>query len=206
MATISPPERPPLALAPAPAPAVDAPRVDQTEADRLYAEALATARRAARVATDLERIAGHALQPGWQLAATSARRAEAALRAAAEAIPELPLDLPPADRHRAIVLGPLSIDRLRRIAFWGGSALALTRLEFDLLVALAERPGEVVSKEDLMRRVWGYSGRVTRTRTVDSHTSRLRRTLLDAGSGATTIVNVWGVGYRLMVADSEDAA
>ena len=105
-----------------------------------------------------------------------------------------------------IVLGLLSIDRLRRIAFWADSALALTRLEFDLLVALAERPGEVVSKEDLMRRVWGYSGRVTRTRTVDSHTSRLRRALLDAGSGATTVVNVWGVGYRLMVADSEDAA
>jgi DNA-binding response OmpR family regulator len=206
MATTSPRERPPLALAPAPAPGVDAPRVDEAEADRLYAEALAAARRAARVATDLERLAGIAPQPGWQLAATSVRRAEAGLRAAAEAIPELPLDVPPADRHRVIVLGLLSIDRLCRIAFWADSALALTRLEFDLLVALAERPGEVVSKEDLMRRVWGYSGRVTRTRTVDSHTSRLRRALLDAGSGATTVVNVWGVGYRLMVADSEDAA
>ncbi len=206
MATTSPRERSPLALAPAPDSAAEAPRVDQGEADRLYAEALAAARRAARVATDLERIAGLAPQPGWQLAATSVRRAEAGLRAAAEAVPELPLDVPPADRHRALVLGLLSIDRLGRTAFWAGSALALTRLEFDLLVALADRPGEVVSKEDLMRRVWGYSGRVTRTRTVDSHTSRLRRSLLDAGSGATTIVNVWGVGYRLMVADSEDAA
>jgi DNA-binding winged helix-turn-helix (wHTH) protein len=206
MATTSLRERPPLALAPAPPSAADASRVDQAEADRLYGEALAAARRAARVATDLERLAGLAPQPGWQLAATSARRAEAGLRAAAEAIPELPLDVPPADRHRAIVLGPLSIDRLRRIAFWSGSALALTRLEFDLLVALAERSGEVVSKADLMRRVWGYSGRVTRTRTVDSHASRLRRAMLDAGSGATTIVNVWGVGYRLMVADSEGAA
>ncbi len=206
MATTSPPDRRPLFLAPTPPAADDAVRVDEAEADRLYAEALAAARRAARLATDLERLAGLAPQPGWQLAATSARRAEAGLRAAAEAIPELPLDASPADRHRAIVLGPLSINRLRRIAFWADSALALTRLEFDLLVALAERPGEVVSKEDLMRRVWGYSGRVTRTRTVDSHASRLRRALLDAGSGATTIVNVWGVGYRLMVADSEDAA
>jgi DNA-binding response OmpR family regulator len=198
MATTSLRERPPLALAPAPPSAADASRVDQAEADRLYGEAVGAARRAARVATDLERLAGLAPQPGWQLAA--------GLRAAAEAIPELPLDVPPADRHRAIVLGPLSIDRLRRIAFWSGSALALTRLEFDLLVALAERSGEVVSKADLMRRVWGYSGRVTRTRTVDSHASRLRRAMLDAGSGATTIVNVWGVGYRLMVADSEGAA
>ncbi len=94
MATTSPRERPPLALAPAPAPAADAPCVDQGEADRLYAEALAAARRAARVATDLERIAGIAPQPGWQLAATSVRRAEAGLRAAAEVIPELPLDVP----------------------------------------------------------------------------------------------------------------
>ena len=42
--------------------------------------------------------------------------------------------------------------------------------------------------------------------TPDRRGNTLRRALLDAGSGATTVVNVWGVGYRLMVADSEDAA
>jgi DNA-binding response OmpR family regulator len=183
---------------------VEAPRIDEAEADRLYAETMAAARRAARVAADLGRAAAGAGHPAWQSAAASCRRAEASLRAAAQAIPEVPPDTP-ADPRRAILLGALSIDRARRAAFWADAPLALTRLEFDLLVALAERPGEVVTKEDLLRRVWGYAGRA-RTRTVDSHASRLRRTLYDAGAAGTTIVNVWGIGYRLAVADPGDAA
>jgi DNA-binding response OmpR family regulator len=179
-------------------------RVDEAEADRLYAETMAAARRAARVAADLERAAGGAGHPAWQAAAASCRRAEASLRAAAQAIPEVPPDTP-ADPRRAIVLGALSIDRARRAAFWADAPLTLTRLEFDLLVALAERPGEVVTKEDLLRRVWGYAGRA-RTRTVDSHASRLRRTLYDAGARERMIVNVWGIGYRLAAADPDDVA
>lgn len=182
----------------------EAARIDEAEADRLYAETMAAARRAGRVAADLERAAAGAGQPAWQTAASSCRRAEASLRTAAQTIPEVPPDTP-ADPRRAIVLGALSIDRARRAAFWADAPLALTRLEFDLLVALAEHPGEVVTKEDLLRRVWGYAGRA-RTRTVDSHASRLRRTLYDAGAAGTTIVNVWGIGYRLAVDEPEDVA
>lgn len=203
MATTFPSERPALSVVPDPAPP-QTPRIDEAEADRLYAETTAAARRAARVAADLERAAASGGHPAWQSAAASCRRAEASLRAAAQAIPEVPPDTP-ADPRRAIVLGSLSIDRARRAAFWADAPLTLTRLEFDLLVALAERPGEVVTKEDLLRRVWGYAGRA-RTRTVDSHASRLRRTLYDAGAAGTAIVNVWGIGYRLAVAEIEDAA
>ncbi|MGD9734751.1 MAG: winged helix-turn-helix domain-containing protein [Solirubrobacterales bacterium] len=203
MATTSPSERPALSLVPDLAPP-EAPRIDEAEADRLYAETLAAARRAARVAADLERAAAGAGHPAWQSAAASCRRAEASLRTAAQAMPEVPPDTP-TDPRRVIVLGALSIDRARRAAFWADAPLCLTRLEFDLLVALAERPGEVVTKEDLLRRVWGYAGRA-RTRTVDSHASRLRRTLHDAGAAGTTIVNVWGIGYRLAVAEEGDAA
>jgi DNA-binding response OmpR family regulator len=203
VATTSPSDRPALLLAPAPAPP-EAARIDEAEADRLYAETLAAVRRAARVAAALERAAACAGHPAWQSAAASCRRAEASLRTAAQAIPEVPLDAT-IDPRRAIVLGALSIDRARRIALWGDAPLALTRLEFDLLVALAERPDEVVTKEDLLRRVWGYAGRV-RTRTVDSHASRLRRTLYDAGARRRMIVNVWGIGYRLTVAEEGDAA
>ena len=205
MATTSPSERPALALAPEPAPSSEAARIDEDEADRLYAEAVAAARRAARVAAELERAATLAPQPGWQLAAASCRRAEGNLRHAAEAVPEVPVD-PASEPRRAIVVDPLSIDRLRRVAFWAGRPLTLTRLEFDLLVALAERAGEVVSKDDLLRRVWGYPGRVSRTRTVDSHASRLRRTLCDAGADGAAIENVWGIGYRLAVNDPGRAA
>ncbi|WP_217914734.1 winged helix-turn-helix domain-containing protein [Miltoncostaea marina] len=202
MATTSPSERPPLALAPEPA-SDEPPPIDEAQADRLYADTMAAARRAARVAAELERAAraGH---PAWQAAATSARRAEASLRTAAQVVPDVPPDAP-ADPRRATVLGDLTIDRARRAAFWTDTPLALTRLEFDLLVALAERPGEVLTKDDLLRRVWGYAGRA-RTRTVDSHASRLRRSLHAAGAPGATVVNVWGIGYRLTVTDDPEAA
>ncbi len=52
------------------------------------------------------------------------------------------------------------------------------------------------TKGELLRDVWNY--RVAgRTRTLDSHASRLRRKLREAGSEATLVENVWGVGYRL---------
>ena len=204
MATTHPSERPALALAPDPTPEAAGAPIDEAEADRLYAEAMAAARRAARVAAELERAAAQAPQPGWQLAAASCRRAEGNLRSAAEAVPEVPVDAT-AEPRRALMIDPLSIDRLRRVAFWEGRPLTLTRMEFDLLVALAERAGEVMHKDDLLRQVWGYVGRA-RTRTVDSHASRLRRSLIGVGAPGTIIVNVWGIGYRLVVPDSERAA
>jgi DNA-binding winged helix-turn-helix (wHTH) protein len=193
-------------LAPEPAPPSEAPRIDEAEADRLYAAGMAAARRVARVAVELEHAAAHAPHPGWQLAAASCRRAEASLRRCAEAVPEVPPDPANADLRRVIVVGPLSVDRQRRVAFWAGAPLGLTRLGFDLLVALAERSGEVVTKQELLRSVWGYAGPVTRTRTVDSHASRLRRTLAEAGANGATIVNVWAIGYRLAVAEQDGAA
>jgi len=204
VATTQPSERPALTLAPDTADEVAGAPIDEAAADRLYAEAMAAARRAARVAAELERAAAQAPQPGWQLAAASCRRAEGNLRSAAEAVPEVPVDAA-AEPRRALVVDRLSLDRLRRIAFWEGRPLTLTRMEFDLLVALAERAGEVLHKEDLLRQVWGYAGRA-RTRTVDSHASRLRRSLIGVGAPGTIIVNVWGIGYRLVVPDAERAA
>jgi len=204
VATTFPSERPTLILAADATREVAGTPIDEAEADHLYAEAMAAARRAARVAAELERAAAQAPQPGWQLAAASCRRAEGNLRSAAEAVPEVPVDSA-SEPRRALVIDPLSIDRLRRIAFWEGRALTLTRMEFDLLVALAERAGEVMAKDDLLRQVWGYAGRA-RTRTVDSHASRLRRSLIAVGAPGTIIVNVWGIGYRLVIPDPERAA
>lgn len=206
MATTSPSERPALALVPDGASAAEAPRIDEATADRLYAEALAAARRAGRIAAELEGAAAGASQPGWRAAAASCRRAEANLRACAQTVPEVPPAGGGIERRRPLAVGPLTIDRLRRAAFWADAPLALTRLEFDLLCALAERAGEVVTKADLLRSVWGYAGRTSRTRTVDSHASRVRRALHDAGASGATVVNVWGIGYRFCVAEPDDAA
>ena len=54
----------------------------------------------------------------------------------------------------------------------------------------------VFTKEQLLREVWGFRS-LGRTRTLDSHASRLRRKLAAAGAGSV-VVNVWGVGYRLL--------
>lgn len=77
-----------------------------------------------------------------------------------------------------------------------GEPLPLTRLEFDLLLFLAERPRRVFTRGQLLAGVWGYEH--TGERTVDVHVRRLR---LKLGSGIPVITTVYGVGYRL----SDDA-
>jgi DNA-binding response OmpR family regulator len=96
-----------------------------------------------------------------------------------------------------IRVGPLAIDRNARRATLGGRVLDLSAKEFALLAALAKDPGRVLTKAELLRDVWGYRA-AARTRTVDSHASRLRRKLADGGGGERWVVNVWGIGYRLL--------
>jgi DNA-binding response OmpR family regulator len=96
-----------------------------------------------------------------------------------------------------IRVGSLVIDRHARRATLGGRVLDLSAKEFALLVALARDPSRVLTKPELLRDVWGYRS-AARTRTVDSHASRLRRKLAAQGGGERWVVNVWGVGYRLL--------
>jgi DNA-binding response OmpR family regulator len=91
---------------------------------------------------------------------------------------------------------PVRIDVRTRDARIGDHQLRLAQKEYDLLLTLAREPDRVFTKAELLRDVWGY--RVPgRTRTLDSHASRLRRKLREAGAGAELVDNVWGVGYRL---------
>jgi DNA-binding response OmpR family regulator len=91
---------------------------------------------------------------------------------------------------------PVQIDLRQRVARVEGRQVQLSQKEFELLLTLAREPERVFTKAELLRDVWGY--RVTaRTRTVDSHASRLRRKLRQAGAPVELIENVWGVGYRL---------
>ena len=92
------------------------------------------------------------------------------------------------------VYGPLSVDPARRRVTLDGEEIALTPLEFDILYTLARDPGVVLSREQLMDRVWGYrdfaGGRV-----VDSHVARIRRKLGVDGAEQRFIRTVHGVGY-----------
>ena len=93
-----------------------------------------------------------------------------------------------------LVRGELTIDAARRRAMLGGNEVQLTPLEFEILLALAREPGVVLSREQLMDRVWGYrdyaGGRV-----VDSHVARIRRKLGEDGAEPRFVRTVHGVGY-----------
>ncbi|MER3390244.1 MAG: response regulator transcription factor [Microcella sp.] len=92
----------------------------------------------------------------------------------------------------ALRVGTLSIDRRSRRVTVSGRLVSLSAKEYGLLVALAREPLRVHTKEELLRDVWGYRG-AARTRTVDSHASRLRLKLAEGSCGERWIGNVWGV-------------
>jgi DNA-binding response OmpR family regulator len=92
-------------------------------------------------------------------------------------------------------VGALTIDRGEHTVSVGGEVVALTPKEFDLLRALVEARGRVLSRDFLLDRVWGYvhSGEIE-SRTVDVHVRRLRVKL---GSEGRRVLTVKSVGYRL---------
>jgi DNA-binding response OmpR family regulator len=92
--------------------------------------------------------------------------------------------------------GDLTIDRRTRRVTVRETRVPLSAKEFELVAWLAAEPYRVFTKEELLREVWGFRA-LGRTRTLESHASRLRKKLRGAG-GDNFIVNVWGVGYRLL--------
>jgi DNA-binding response OmpR family regulator len=95
--------------------------------------------------------------------------------------------------------GELLIDAGRREVHVGDDEIQLAPKEFDLLWELLDHRGLVLTRDQLLERVWGYTF-AGDTRTVDVHVRQLRRKLGDA----SPIVTVWGVGYK--VAPAKDVA
>jgi two-component system, OmpR family, response regulator RegX3 len=91
-------------------------------------------------------------------------------------------------------LGPLELDRRQRLVRLDGVEVTLTAKEFDLLALLAEDPGAVFARDQILERVWDphWFGP---TKTLDVHVASLRRKLGDPG----WIETVRGVGFRLVV-------
>jgi DNA-binding response OmpR family regulator len=100
-------------------------------------------------------------------------------------------------RPELIEAGPVQIDLQTRIVTVYGRGVLLSQKEFALLLALAHEPRRVFKKEELLRDIWGFRS-ASRTRTLDSHASRLRRKLRVLEDSEEMVVNVWGVGYRLL--------
>jgi two-component system response regulator MtrA len=100
-----------------------------------------------------------------------------------------------ADVSGLLTIGDLSIDVTAHEIIRGGKKIALTRLEFDLLVALAKEPGRVFSRDALLSEVWGYR-HSTDTRLVNVHVQRLRSKVEHDPEHPAIVMTVRGVGYK----------
>jgi len=94
-----------------------------------------------------------------------------------------------------LTLADLAIDLVAHQVMRAGKAIALTRLEFDLLVALAKEPGRVFTRDALLSEVWGYR-HSTDTRLVNVHVQRLRAKVEHDPENPEIVVTVRGVGYK----------
>ena len=98
--------------------------------------------------------------------------------------------------NSALTIGDLSIDIVEHTVARDGNEIPLTRLEFDLLVALAREPGRVFTRDALLGEVWGYR-HVADTRLVNVHIQRLRAKIENDPENPTIITTVRGVGYKV---------
>lgn len=124
-------------------------------------------------------------------------RVGAILRRAAGQLPEpaVPTTGPAAAAESVVALDDLEIDRTSREVRRGGAHVRVTRAEFELLLALAEQPARVWSRDQLGSRVFGESFDAF-DRTIDSHVKNLRHKLGPRPGGGSYVETVRGVGYR----------
>ncbi len=118
-------------------------------------------------------------------------RIKAVLRRAAAPLP----DEAPADPKAVMVRGDLSLDANRHACAWRGDNVRLTVTEFLILQALAQRPGYVKSRDQLMDAAYDDQIYVD-DRTIDSHIKRLRKKFRAIDKEFDAIETLYGVGYR----------
>ena len=97
--------------------------------------------------------------------------------------------------NNGLKIGNIEIDQVSHTILRNGVSVPLTRLEFDLIVALAKEPGRVFTREALLSEVWGYRP-ATDTRLVNVHIQRLRAKVEEDPEDPKIILTVRGVGYK----------
>ena len=99
------------------------------------------------------------------------------------------------DPNSILVRGNMTLDSARHVCTWKGQHVELTVTEFMLIKALAQHPGHVKNRDQLMDSAYGDSIYVD-DRTIDSHIKRLRKKFKDVDGEFTQIETLFGVGYR----------
>jgi two-component system, OmpR family, alkaline phosphatase synthesis response regulator PhoP len=121
-------------------------------------------------------------------------RVEALLRRSAAVLAEpAPRPVPPPVRFGDVEVRPSTHEVLR-----GGEPVPLRPKEFDLIMALIQRNGQVASRTELLYEVWGYDAEIV-SRTVDTHMAELRRKLESDPSMPRHLLTVRKTGYRLQL-------
>lgn len=105
------------------------------------------------------------------------------------------IEIAETEETKIMVRGELSMDPLRHAVSWRGNDVSLTVTEFLLLQALAQRPGFVKSRDQLMDVAYDEQVYVD-DRTIDSHIKRLRKKMRTADSDFAAIETLYGIGYR----------
>lgn len=100
-----------------------------------------------------------------------------------------------ADPNAIMVRGELTLDSARHVCMWKGKPVELTVTEFLLVKALAQHPGHVKNRDQLMDAAYGEAIYVD-DRTIDSHVKRLRKKFKDADPEFSQIETLYGVGYK----------
>lgn len=103
----------------------------------------------------------------------------------------------PETSGQTVQIGNFAMDPARREARLGAIQLELTTLEFDVLYALASNAGRVLTREQLLDKVWGYDY-FGDTRVVDALIKRLRSKLREASPENEIIATIRGIGYKMM--------
>ncbi|MDN5726692.1 MAG: response regulator transcription factor [Propionibacteriales bacterium] len=103
--------------------------------------------------------------------------------------------LPGEPQRESIQIGDLEISVDGHSVRRGGKSIALTPLEFDLLLALARKPWQVFSRELLLEQVWGYR-HAADTRLVNVHVQRLRSKIEQDPEHPEIVITVRGIGYK----------
>jgi DNA-binding response OmpR family regulator len=93
--------------------------------------------------------------------------------------------------------GDLEINFRKYSARKKGKSLALSPREYEILKYFIENQGEIVSREDLLNRVWGYHS-FPNTRTVDAHIAKLRQKIEDKPEEPELIITIHGIGYKFL--------
>ena len=102
--------------------------------------------------------------------------------------------VPAADASR---FGDIEIQPVARVVRKNGRPVELSPKEYELLLALVQKPGQVISRAELLKTVWGYHASVV-SRTIDTHIAELRRKLEPNPASPRHITTVWKSGYRFL--------